>query len=110
FCMALVPLLSSFVDATARLSLILLFLFGFNLSRGISSCAWLPWISSLVPASVRGKFLTIDAAWVNCGSFVTIIFASLLLGKDPAAWQFSVLFAFSALAGAVSLIFLKRIP
>lgn len=109
FFMALVPLLS-FIDAPARLALMLLLLFGFNLSRGISSCAWLPWISSLVPASVRGRFLAIDAAWINCGSFITIIFAAICLGKNPSAWQFSVLFAFSALTGAASLVFLKRIP
>jgi len=109
FCMAAVPLLS-FLDPAGRLALMLLFLFGFNLSRGISSCAWLPWISSLVPSSVRGRFLMLDAACVNCGSFITILFASLMLGTEPASWQFSVLFVFSAVAGATSLIFLKRIP
>ncbi len=109
FCMAAVPLLT-FIDAAARLALMLLFLFGFNLSRGISSCAWLPWISSLVPAAIRGRYLTVDAAWVNCGSFVTIIFAAICLGKNPAPWQFAILFAFSAVTGAASLFFLKRIP
>jgi len=33
------------------------FVFCFNLSRGISSCAWLPWITLLVPGDLRGRYL-----------------------------------------------------
>src|SRR5881397_3611274 len=43
FAMALVPITHVFLNPTSRLALILLLLFAFNLSRGISSCAWLPW-------------------------------------------------------------------
>src|SRR5215510_11740538 len=41
FGMALVPLTHWFLDPQTRLVLILALLFCFNLSRGISSCAWL---------------------------------------------------------------------
>src|SRR5678815_2212152 len=41
FAMALVPLTSGFLDPTSRLGLVLMLLFGFNLSRGISSAGWL---------------------------------------------------------------------
>src|SRR3989454_9751746 len=54
FGMALVPLTGGFLDAKNRLALMLMLLFGFNLSRGISSCAWLPWITALVPPHFRG--------------------------------------------------------
>src|SRR6266853_5318594 len=54
FGMALVPLTGGFLNAKNRLALMLALLFCFNLSRGISSCAWLPWITLLVPASLRG--------------------------------------------------------
>lgn len=108
--LAVVPLLSGVLEPTARLSLVLLLLFAFNLSRGISSCAWLPWITALVPENVRGKYLATDAACVNLASFLAILLAALALGAQPAAWQFSVLFAFSAAAGGLSLVFLKRIP
>src|SRR6184192_1248507 len=50
FAMALVPLTHRFLDPQTRLILMLTLLFCFNLSRGISSCAWLPWITALVPA------------------------------------------------------------
>src|SRR5438093_11011509 len=44
FAMALVPLLGAFLNPANCLGLLLALLFCFNLSRGISSCAWLPWI------------------------------------------------------------------
>lgn len=110
FAMALVPLTGVFLDAPTRLALLLTALFGFNLSRGISSCAWLPWISSLVPESVRGRYLARDSACVSLASFVVFLFAAGVLGRGPQPWQFSLLFAFSAVMGAVSLSFLKRIP
>src|SRR5512139_2318839 len=41
FAMALVPALATLLGAQNQLALMLVLLFGFNLSRGISSCAWL---------------------------------------------------------------------
>ncbi|MBC8095065.1 MAG: MFS transporter [Akkermansiaceae bacterium] len=107
---ALVPLTSSFLDSSNRLALVIMLLFGFNLSRGISSCAWLPWITELVPPNLRGKYLVRDAALVNLGCFLIFLIAAALLSGETHSWQFSLLFAFSAAAGGVSLIFLKRIP
>src|SRR5436853_5393552 len=102
FGMALVPVTYAFLNATNRLALLLLFLFAFNLSRGISSCAWLPWITSLVPAAVRGRYLARDAGCVNLASFGCFLLAALCLGEDPRPWQFTLLFAFSAIMGAAS--------
>src|SRR6267154_3898699 len=110
FAMALVPLTGGFLDAKNRLALMLALLFCFNLSRGISSCAWLPWITLLVPSSLRGKYLARDAAVQNSGSFVTFLIAAACLAGEPRPWQFAILFAFSAAMGAISLSFLKRIP
>jgi MFS family permease len=110
FAMALVPLTGRFLEAQTRLALILMLLFCFNLSRGISSCAWLPWITVLVPPSLRGKYLARDAFVQNSGSFVTFLIAATCLAGEPRGLQFSILFAFSAVMGAISLSFLKRIP
>ena len=85
-------------------------LFCFNLSRGISSCAWLPWITALVPPGLRGKYLARDAAVQNLASFLTFLIAAACLAGESHSWQFTILFAFSAVMGSVSLSFLKRIP
>ncbi|MCX7723005.1 MAG: MFS transporter [Verrucomicrobiae bacterium] len=110
FGLALVPLTSAFLDGQARLALVLALLFGFNLLRGISSCAWLPWITMLVPAQLRGRYLARDAAVTNLASFGAFVVGALCLYGDPRPWQFSLLFLFSAVAGAISLIFLNRMP
>jgi MFS family permease len=110
FAMALVPVTDLFLKGETRLALMLMLLFGFNLSRGISSCAWLPWITALVPGPLRGKYLARDQAVQNLASFFTFLIAAGCLAGNPRSWQFAVLFAFSAINGAVSLTFLKRIP
>jgi MFS family permease len=110
FGMALVPLTGFFLKAETRLALMLMLLFGFNLSRGISSCAWLPWITALVPGPLRGKYLVRDTAVQSVASFITFLIAAACLAGNPGSWQFAILFAFSAAMGAVSLPFLKRIP
>ena len=110
FLIALVPLTSGFLNPANRLALLLVLLFCFNLSRGISSCAWLPWITVLVPAELRGRYLIRDAAVQNLASLATFLIAAALLSGESRPWQFAALFAFSAAMGAVSLLFLKRIP
>lgn len=108
--MATVPLLGGVLNAQNQLALLLFFLFGFNLSRGISSCAWLPWITALVPEGVRGRYLARDAAIQNVAGTVTFWVAAALLGTKAEPWRFAVLFGLSAAMGWASLIFLRRIP
>jgi MFS family permease len=110
FCMAMVPLAGGFLDTAAQLALLLFLLFGFNLSRGISSAAWLPWITTLVPLAIRGKYLARDATCVHVSSCAAFVLAGICLGQSSRPWQFSLIFAFSAVMGAISLNFLKRIP
>ena len=110
FAIATVPLLGRFLDGGNQLALLLGLLFCFNLSRGISSCAWLPWITALVPETLRGRYLARDAAVQNLASFGAFLLAALALAGDTRPWQFAALFGFSAVMGTISLSFLKRIP
>ena len=96
FGMALVPLTGRFLDAKNRLGLMLMLLFGFNLSRGISSCAWLPWITLLVPPGLRGKYLARDAAVQNSANFVTFLIAAACLAGEPRPWQFAAALVLAA--------------
>jgi MFS family permease len=110
FCMALVPLAGAILPSPTQLALLLFLLFGFNLSRGISSAAWLPWITTLVPLPIRGRYLARDATCVHVASCAAFLLAGLCLGQSSRPWQFALIFAFSAIMGAISLNFLKRIP
>jgi MFS family permease len=110
FVVAAIPLTTAFLNPTSQLALTLLMLFCFNLSRGISSAGWLPWITHLVPEAGRGKYLSRDAAAVGFASFLAFVLAGFCLWGDPEPWQFALVFAFSGIMGVVSLTFLKRIP
>ena len=109
FAIALIPGMA-FLKAQTKLSLILFLLFIFNLLRGISSCAWLPWISSLVPTPVRGKYLAADQAFIGVASCAAFLISAAMLGDHPRAWQFAAIFFVSGVNGIISLYFLKRIP
>ncbi len=108
--MALVPLTGYILPPSTQLVLLLAALFGFNLSRGISSGAWLPWINAIIPESRRGAYLTREAAFVNLGSVAGFCIAAFTLGAQPHPLQFTVLFAFSATMGMASLVYMRRMP
>jgi MFS family permease len=110
FAMSVLPITALWLGTASRLWILLVLLFCFNLSRGISSCAWLPWITALVPATLRGKYLATDAGVQNFASFITFLVSAACLAGDPRSWQFTILFLFSAVTGAISLSFLKRMP
>lgn len=109
---ALIPVSASWLPASSRLALLFFLLFWFNLIRGVSGCGWLPWISEVIPAEIRGRYLTLDATIVNLASFVVCWLAAAVLGglAFSQAWHYSLLFAFSAVCAALSLRFLNRIP
>lgn len=109
FGLALAPMLSV-LDQGTRLALVLVAMFFFTMLRGISSCAWLPWITSMISEQVRGRYLAVDYACVQLSGFVVVLGAAWWLGADPAAPRFAGLFLFGALAGLASLFFLWRIP
>lgn len=109
FALAVVPLLGV-LDPGTRLALVLVLMFFFTMLRGISSCAWLPWITSMISAGVRGRYLAIDYACVQLSGFVVVLGASWWLGVNPSPLRFAGLFLFGALAGLASLFFLWHIP
>lgn len=109
FAIALIPLMG-FLGNAAKLWCIVLALFLFNLLRGISSGAWLPWLTELLPEPVRGRFLSRDQFFLHCGSLVALLACARLLSEKSHSWQFSLVFFLSAAGGWISLLFLKIIP
>lgn len=109
FVLALVPLLG-FADDVTKIALILFSLFIFNLLRGIASGAWLPWLTDLIPETVRGRFLSRDQLFLHGGSLFSLLVSAILLRGHPAPWQFSAMFFVSAGGALASLFFLRRIP
>jgi MFS family permease len=109
FMLAILPLLV-FLPAAIQTQLMLVCLFLFNVVRGISTGAWLPWLTALVPANARGAFLRSDQFHMQCGGMLAIAIATIVLWSGGEPWQFSLLFVISGLAGMLSLHFVRKIP
>ncbi|MFN4244008.1 MAG: MFS transporter [Tepidisphaerales bacterium] len=108
-----VPLLGmTGVGAAVQLALVLGLLLVFNTLRGFASGAWMPWLTEIVPAVYRARFLARDNFFANVGSLMSLGVAAMLLvsSSEPRPWQYSLVFAFAAAMGVVSLVFLSRIP
>ena len=108
--LCLIPLTSGYFGKPMQLALAIVMLFGFNLLRGISTAAWLPWFAALVPGDMLGSYVLGDIAMANLGSFFAVNISALLLLGEPQPWRFSLIFAWSAAMGVASLWVLNRIP
>jgi MFS family permease len=107
---ALVVSLPLPVDESTRQILVLFLLFLFTIARGISLSGYLPWISAIVPESVRGRFLSMDQAASQSALLLTVALSAVYLQWTERASAFGALFAASLLLAGMSLIYLKRIP
>lgn len=106
---AAVPLLF-FFSRELRLALLVGGLFFFYLLRGISSAAFLPWVTSIVPGETRGRFISIDHSFMYAGAFLTLLLCSLLMSGHVEPWRYSLVLCFSLLGAMVSLFYMRRIP
>jgi len=107
---ALVVSLPLPVDESTRQILVLFILFLFNIARGISLSGYLPWISAIVPESVRGRFLSMDQAASQSALLLTVALSAVYLQWAERTSAFGALFAASLILAGMSLIYLKKIP
>ena len=107
---AAVPLLGGSLGTATCLALMLFLLFAYNTSRGISVCGFLPWMTHLVPESVRGTFISRDQACGAFANFAGLLGTAALLTRVHGRLSFAVIFGISFAAAAISLFFLRRIP
>ncbi len=108
--MAAVAALPDKIDATTKMALMLALLFAFNISRGISVCGFLPWITQWIPEEVRGRYLSRDQMCQALATVGTMLATAAYLEQVRARVGFAVVFAASFVAAGISLLFLRRIP
>jgi MFS family permease len=109
FSLALLPLVVAF-DNTTKSSVMLMALFIFNVLRGISTGAWLPWLTTLIPEERRGHFLRRDQTYMQVGGLLAMTLSTAVLWSSGKSWRFSLLFFLSACAATLSLYFIRRVP
>lgn len=113
YAVAIIALAAAFaprLGEAAVVALALLALAVFTIIRGITSCAWLPWITALVPEAQRGRYLAwatliVQAVSVACGLGYAAVFAAL-----PGHLGFAVVFAWATGMGFAAAHALERIP
>ncbi len=108
FGLAAVTLLPG--PAELRLSLVVLLMVMFTVLRGLASGAYMPWMSELIPDSIRGRFFSRDQFFGQTGALVTLLAAAVALQGRTRPWQYGLAFLISALGGVSSVLCLRRIP
>ena len=98
------------IDSSTRQILVLFLLFLFNIARGISLSGYLPWISAIVPESVRGRFLTTDQAASQTALLLTVAVTAWYLQVVDSPAAFGALFGASLLLAGLSCVYLNKIP
>jgi len=102
--------LAGFLGDTTKLAVMLASLFVFNLLRGISTAAWMPWITALIPEESRGRFLSVDQMFVTLGCLLALIASAIVMNGRVEPWEYALVFLMSAAGATLSLNFIRRIP
>lgn len=109
FVVALVPFLH-FLDNPSKIVVILAALFFFNLLRGISTAAWMPWITGLVSPGEQGRFVSANMVAANIGCLIALLASALVMTGKVDNWEYALVFALSGIGATISLVFLRRMP
>ncbi len=108
FLMALLPLVVS--SGYGQLVGLFACIITFSALRGVAGGAWMPWLTSLIPPDVRGKFFLRDQLYGQTGNLLAILTAALILLGRPQPWQFSLAFLFAGVGGLLSVVCLLPLP
>lgn len=85
-------------------------LFTWSLLRGLANVSWFPWLRGLVPEQCRGRYFAAENIYVQLMSLIIFSLSGMIIGKEPNAIRFAIIYFVSFSAGMVSLYFLGRIP
>lgn len=108
--LTLLPLSLSFWSPTIAIALLILIMFAFTTLRGVATCAWMPWVTAIVPKGIRGVYLSRDRTFVGGASVAALAISGIFLFDHGNMQAFAIVFSISFLGGMTSLYFLNRIP
>ena len=108
--LALLPLAALYMPAPTTISALIAIMLIFTTMRGIATCAWMPWVTSIVPRAMRGSYLSRDRTYIGIASVAALTASGIILFDHSGLHAFAIVFALSFVSGAMSLYFLKRIP
>lgn len=85
-------------------------LFFFTFLRAIGSCAWLPWMNSLLTAENRGRYFASDQAASGVAGVATLLVCSWSLHVMPLYAAFLVQYVFAFVGAWLAYVALTRLP
>jgi hypothetical protein len=106
---AIVPLLLCFSNGI-RLGLLMAGLFFFNVLRGISSAAFLPWVTGLITGGMRGRFIALDHSFTYAGFLVALLLSALVMNGHAEPWRYSLVLWLSVAGAVIALLYLRQVP
>ncbi len=107
---AIVAMLPDRVSPNLRIALALIMMASFSAARGISVCGLMPWMTHIIPPTLRGAFISRDVMCTHLALTGTMLLSSACVGAFPSLHTFAALFLFSYVSALISVIFLRRIP
>lgn len=108
-CVAVLPVLPG-LPAAWRLWLLIVALFAFNSLRGAVAGAWLPWLTALVPESLRGRFLARDQAFMHLGCLSALLVSGWVMVGTVEPEEYTAVFVIGFAAALASLWYVRRVP
>jgi MFS family permease len=108
--MAVVALAMPLLAPQTVIWLILGLLAGFTILRGLTSCSWMPWITSLVPEDGRGRYLSWAAILIHATTIVCNLGYALIFDLLPGPTGFALIYAWACLTGLAAAWTMNRIP
>ncbi len=108
--LVVLPFAATLIDPQIVVFITLLTMIAFTVLRGIGIAAWMPWISALVPRSIRGLYLSRDRFFVNSANLLALALSGAILAAGHALTAYSLVFGLGVVAAFTSLFFLRRMP
>lgn len=108
--MACVALAMPWLAPATVIWLILGLLAAFTVLRGLTSCAWMPWITSLVPEDGRGRFLSWSAILIQATLIVCSLGYALVFDLLPGPTGFALIYTWACVTGFAAAWTMNRIP
>lgn len=97
--MALLALRMDDLPPAAVIGTTLVLLTIFTVIRGLTSCAWMPWITQIVPEQGRGRYLAWSTALIQATVAACLMLFAWVLEALPGPAGFACIYAWGCLTG-----------
>ena len=81
----------------------------YRLFLNVGDSAWIPLVSEIVPADIKGRFLSLHRMVWQSVMFIIIILIGIFLGRDPSINRFFYIFLFAIVFHFMRPLFVKKI-